>query len=478
MPRASQSNTTGLYKPHTRACRARPGERRVTACRCPWYGRYGNHVVQLSRWAGQAIDPHDLTAARKVFTRMVAAIDAHAFDPAGEFKTRTSGTTLKEFIEEWWKDRLELRGLEPDLDEHPMPSQWNVVATGTLGREALHDLTTDAIADWLKTQRTTRKWGNKSYNEYRQMLQRFLNRAVERRTLKFNPVLAIKPLKAVDKQRGELKHFRLDEDIEDALFRACPRLNRPYLHRAKLTYDQAETIRARVAAGETGAALAREYKVSPTVVCQVVQKKIWKQAERPTTTKGNEMRRRLIAAFDMGPRAGEMGLVQLAHVDWRHPQKLVDPASGQSFNGYRVELPPENTKSGKTTGETQYLYAATLRASRMLEARRFQLKGNPPDRTYIFGTEDGRCIKSFRKSWRALFTIVFHELGLEWGRKKGIVWHTTRAEFGSRVNENEKDITIAKDLLRHADVKTTMRYIHTRQDRHWQAAHGLNRGNG
>jgi site-specific recombinase XerC len=90
---------------------------------------------------------------------------------------------------------------------------------------------------------------------------------------------------------------------------------------------------------------------------------------------------------------------------------------------------------------------------------------------YVFGTEAGNHVKSFKKSWQALFTLA----GLDWGRRKGLTWHTTRHEFASRVCENEKDIKAAQEALRHARLETTMRYVHTRRDRRWQVAHGLNR---
>ena len=81
-----------------------------------------------------------------------------------------------------------------------------------------------------------------------------------------------------------------------------------------------------------------------------------------------------------------------------------DGCPGRRPAPWIIVLPPANTKSGKMTGETQYLYAATLRASRMLEARRFQLKDKPD--AFVFGTEAGRFVASFKKSWQALYTFA------------------------------------------------------------------------
>jgi hypothetical protein len=192
---------------------------------------------------------------------------------------------------------------------------------------------------------------------------------------------------------------------------------------------------------------------------------------RLVLAEGDELRvaRRLMGVFDMGPRRGEMEAIQIRHVDWAHPKKLVDDATGQAFNGYEITLPPQNTKGGKMTGETQYLYAATLRLSRMLEKRRFQLQNKPT--AYIFGTEAGHYVASFKKSWQALFTLA----GLEWGREKGLTWHTTRHEFISRVVDATKNPRDGQEAARHKRLETTQRYMHSRRDRRWEVAHGLNR---
>ena len=52
-------------------------------------------------------------------------------------------------------------------------------------------------------------------------------------------------------------------------------------------------------------------------------------------------------------------------------------------------------------------------------------------------------------------------------RKAGladITWHTLRHTFASRLNCNGADLVTAKELLGHADIKTTMRYAHTNRE--------------
>ena len=156
----------------------------------------------------------------------------------------------------------------------------------------------------------------------------------------------------------------------------------------------------------------------------------------------------------------------------KHPRKLVERGVQPAVPaGMRSRCLPDATKGGKMTGETQCLYAATLRTSRMLEARRFQLQSRRA--AYIFGSEvGGYYIASFDKSWRALFTLA----GLDWGRAKGLTWHTTRHEFISRVAETTKNPKDAQEAARHKRLETTQRYMHyAAGPANGRMAHGLNR---
>jgi integrase len=82
------------------------------------------------------------------------------------------------------------------------------------------------------------------------------------------------------------------------------------------------------------------------------------------------------------------------------------------------------------------------------------------------------------KGWRGIrkceFVFYNPETGGPWkdlwlGLKKAcrkaglndVTWHTFRHTFASRVNANGADLVTVKELLGHADIKTTMRYAHT-----------------
>jgi site-specific recombinase XerC len=70
-------------------------------------------------------------------------------------------------------------------------------------------------------------------------------------------------------------------------------------------------------------------------------------------------------------------------------------------------------------------------------------------------------------------TLHARRLGL--GRAKGLVWHTTRHEFISRIAETTKDTVLAREIARHADLATTQLYFHTRRSRQLAAAAWLSR---
>jgi integrase len=130
---------------------------------------------------------------------------------------------------------------------------------------------------------------------------------------------------------------------------------------------------------------------------------------------------------------------------------------------------PGSDPVGKTTGEMEYVYAGTERLKTELMKRRFALQRNSEG--YVFGREDGRPIKSFKKAWRELFELA----GLDYGRTKGLTWHTIRHEFVSRNIENTGDPVVAQTLARHKDGRTTQGYMHARQSRLLAAAVRLNR---
>lgn len=200
--------------------------------------------------------------------------------------------------------------------------------------------------------------------------------------------------------------------------------------------------------------------------CQIVKGEVWNPDKYRVGTKGSEMRRRLYATFDLGLRHDEIVRVQLKHIDYR-PLKVI--VEGETCEVLAIALPPAITKGGKTTGETEHVYAGTERLKEELIKRRFALQRNPE--AYVFGTEDGRRVQDFKGLWRERFKLA----ELDYGRSKGLTWHTIRHEFMSRNIENTGDPVVTQKLARHKDNRTTLGYMHARESRVLAAAVKLDR---
>ena len=184
------------------------------------------------------------------------------------------------------------------------------------------------------------------------------------------------------------------------------------------------------------------------------------------TSSGVLQEARLYAAFDLGLRHTEILKVQLKHIDFKPIRVDVDGVIQEVFV---ITLPASLTKGGKMTGELEYVYAGSERLKTELIRRRLALAHDPE--AYVFGTEDGEPVKSFQRMWRELFRLA----GLDFGRRKGLTWHTIRHEFVSRTLENTGNPMVTQMLARHKDGRTTQGYQHAREAQVLAAAVKLNR---
>ena len=332
----------------------------------------------------------------------------------------------------------------------------NVLSRSRLGGMTLEAFAAapDEIEAWLNETGKQKKWTNKTWTGYRDLLNRICKKALGWKA-NGKPRLAVNPVATIARkvvvQPEHFKNRHLLEDVEAQLFDAVEKLNRPMYQptRTMLTWEIVAQIRAQLATGTPGVVVAKHFRISAATVSAIKLGDIW-NAKRQSlvSTRGTEMKRRLVAAFDMGLRAGEMLQVQTTHV------KLLGKV-------YEITLPPAITKGGKRTGRVERVYAATPRAFRMVQARMFQLRGHAPERTFLFGTEEGKPLAGFKQVWRDLFTLA----GLDYGRDKGLVWHTTRHEFISRLVESGQDVLTVKEAARHKQLETTEGYMHTRRDK-------------
>lgn len=78
----------------------------------------------------------------------------------------------------------------------------------------------------------------------------------------------------------------------------------------------------------------------------------------------------------------------------------------------------------------------------------------------------GRPIKSWRTAWEG----ALRRAGIE-----DLRWHDLRHTFGSRLVSNGADISLVQELMGHADIQTTLRYVHPRQAEKRDALETLSR---
>jgi integrase len=131
---------------------------------------------------------------------------------------------------------------------------------------------------------------------------------------------------------------------------------------------------------------------------------------------------------------------ELLHLQWRDVQ--LDDKGRPAL----IELPAYKTK----TGETRVL-PVNERLAQILEFRRLDPIGDPlPPTAYVFGTETGDRIVSVKTARRA----TCKRAGID-----GLRLHDLRREVGSRLLECAAPLHEVRDVLGHANVAMTSRYL-------------------
>jgi integrase len=305
-------------------------------CECPWLGRVrGQRRVNLAKWAGVGKRALTRSEAIGVLAAMRGAILKGEFDIRGKATSPVGGRTfsdlLDSFVTDYVKRRREdgrLRSTSLDYYIERFRQEFGSYRVSALEQSPR---TTENWLDSLefttgpKGREVSRKLSAASWNRYYEVGRRIFNWAIAQDMANVNPFLKFS--KRPERNRRER---RVLTEQERALFDALPQLRR----------------------------------------------------KRQRT----EMRRRLIAAIDLGLRQGEMLKVQVKHVD---------------FKTWRITLPPENTKGGATTDRIESVFAMTPRVQKVLEERRFLGAEG-----YVFGAESGAHVASFDKSWRELFRLA------------------------------------------------------------------------
>ena len=455
MPKRSRSGIPNLYKKHTGNCRTRD----PLKCDCPWYGKYKGVLVNLAKWSGQFVDPRRRQHAVVVINRLRTAIDEHFFRAEGEFEVLGGRQTLSQFIVEWKEHYAKVH----DLDFASITPMLRAIDRdfGSYTLEYMSNASLQ-IERWLNDLQRQRKWADNTWNRYYQMFNSLFVRAIKWRN--GNVVrMTLNPMASIDRRVGCKRKFRVrvEESIEDRLFAACDRLGdvKPTKWQ-KLDWEKAAEIRRRAATGESQLTIAADFKISPSLCCEVIKGLVWNPATR-VRRQGALMRLRLMMAFDTGVRREEMLKIQIKHITFNPITVTID---GQAREVLVIEV---QSKGEKFTGEKERVYAGTGRLLAALRARRDELKNDP--NAYVFGTASGFRQDDFK--WHRLFKLA----GLDFGRDKGLVWHSLRHEFCSRTAENTGDPVVAQELARHKDLRTTQGYLHARRTRVLAGAVSLDR---
>jgi integrase len=420
MPRRDlkKSKTEGLYK----QCRHLSWDK----CECPWWGRVKGQRVSLQKWAGEPI--RNKEKAKAVLVRMEGAVFANTFDKRGEKAALlSSDITFGTFLDEYHKRHIQEDGLRSNSVD-----SYLAVFKVEFGADKLSQLACDPyrFEKWLKDLKESKKWAHSTFNRYVEHGRAMFNWARKRKLVSENPFEAIGLL---DEQNE--RSVRISPEDEQRLLDGCALLDSPPPSKlVKVTPHQVDEIRKRVESGEQQKDVAAFFRISRPLISQIVNGKVRKP---PSTTMGPEMKRRVIAAIDLGLRQGEMLKLQVKHVD---------------FDNWTILLPKEITKAKKD----QLAYAMTDRLQKVLEER----KSLGPE-GFIFGKQNGRFVASFDKTWKKLFQLA----GLQAGRKGGVVWHDLRHEYGSYLADQDVKIHELKALMRHQDIRTTARYLTARDER-------------
>jgi site-specific recombinase XerD len=396
----------------------------------------------LQKWAHTSITSKE--QAKNVLARMVAAVRNGTFDKRGEHPDAVGNSaTFSAFLDEYRAQHVvadKLRSNSVDAYLGVFRAKFGDEMLGTLAKSP------SKFETWLNECREQRKWESATYARYIEFGRAMFNWAKRRKIVPENPFDVLKAPRGTNERRN-----RITQEQEEKLLDACDGLDEPTKSKlVKVTPEMVSAVRQRAEAGELQKDIAASMGLSRPLVSQIVNGRVWNPKTRRRSI-GREMRRRVIAALDLGVRAGEMLRIQVKHVD---------------YTDWVVTLPATITKAGATTGKSQQVYAGTARIREVLETRRFL----GPD-AFVFGREDGRFVGDFEKSWNRLFKLS----GLHVGRKNGYVWHDLRHEFCSNLIEQGAKIHEARMMARHSDIRTTATYVHPMDERLRELAAKLDR---
>ena len=146
----------------------------------------------------------------------------------------------------------------------------------------------------------------------------------------------------------------------------------------------------------------------------------------------------VLVSLETGLRRGELFALEWPNVDFAEKLVRVEGKTAKSFQ--TREIP--------------------MNAASLSVLRRWWLQLGQPKTGPVFAM-DGERLGSLRKS----FAAVLKAGGIKNTKAGRVSWHSLRHSFGTRLGAAGVDAATLRDLLGHADLKVTNRYIHSDAER-------------
>lgn len=272
----------------------------------------------------------------------------------------------------------------------------------------LDELTPDRLVRWRGQRKVRRKVREETLNRNVSALHAALNRAVKLfKLLEANPLAGIE-LAQVDRHRRVVRALTADE--RDRLLAAL-----------RARDDDKRAARARANEWRR----ARDYELWPTL-------SQFADALTPA----------VVTSLETGLRRAELLALRWQYVDLKHRTLRVEGATAKTFETRDVPL--------------SQLAHGTLRD--------WWLQQGQPATGYVFPSRsEGDPLGSLKKSYQRILAKA--KIERENKRGERVNWHSLRHTFGSLLGSRGVDPKTIMELMGHADLKTTQRYLHTDEQR-------------